>query len=497
MFNYMERREKVFAALEPGSVVILKGAKEVIRNRDIEYDFRQNSYFDYLTGFNEPNAYFVMTKSFPDAAGICACKCVMYITPYDAAKAQWTGATASLENVPVKYEVAQALPIASIGEDMPKLLSAAQHFYFIQPQEGAEPLELELDTEKDTWLAACATAALTMHDLRRILDPMRLIKDDAEIQVLKDAASISAKAHIALMKSCRLGMREDQLGALFEFICRVNGCNSLAYHCVVAGGNNGWCLHWAASDAILEDGDLVLIDAGGELHDYATDITRTFPVNGKFSPEQKIIYNIVLRAQEAGIQTIKTGVNVKKIVDVIKGSLLAGLKEHGIINVEEDNPDEREQQEAAFLAKLFPHSFGHYLGLDVHDVGGRLQSDAGLLTNLPERAVITVEPGLYIAKDNLDVDARWRGISVRIEDTVIVRNDGAEVISSEVPKAVDEIETLMAEAAATADCRNYTCAENLIRMSMFTRNSQMNVNTAPVVDAAEAERRLYEAHQYY
>ncbi|MFI4963449.1 MAG: aminopeptidase P N-terminal domain-containing protein, partial [Legionellales bacterium] len=243
MFDYKARRNQVLDRLPVGSVVVIKGAKDIQRNRDNSYLFRQNSYFNYLTGFKQPGAYLVLTKL--ETQGY---KSILYIDPYDKNKAQWTGNTSRLEDMPAKYGVTEALSTTDLDKNMPELLTKVKHFYFIHPHAESLPIELELNIEKNKWLEMRGSDAydLVIHDLRAILDPMRLIKDEAEIQVLKEVSFISAQAHIALMNNCQAGMQENQLAALFEFVCKSNDCQDLAYPSIVAGGERGWCLHWPA-----------------------------------------------------------------------------------------------------------------------------------------------------------------------------------------------------------------------------------------------------------
>ena len=448
-FNFSARRTQLFDQIEPGSLVIIKGNRELIRNRDIDYEFRQNSYFYYLTGFTEPDAYAVFTKSLANEFGNYECTFTMYIKPYNASTAQWTGIATKLEEVGEKYGATKAESVEALDEQMPKLLLHAKHFYFLHPNSVSDLVEKELSSQKEEWLGATSRRGwdLTTHDLRAKLDLMRMIKSPEEIETLKEVSLISAQAHVQLMQYCQPGMKEKDLANLFEFFCKSKGCSKMAYSTIVAGADRAWCLHWPASAAELKSGDLVLVDAAGELDGYASDITRTFPVNGRFTEEQLIIYNIVLEAQEAAIAAIAAGVNIEKISTLIEDLLLAGLINHRIIKpLDESMPmDSKKVAYQEILKKLYPHGFGHFVGLDVHDAG-RMRSIDDKWLNFEEGSLFTVEPGLYLAKDNLDLDEKWRGISVRIEDVIIVRKDSAEVITSAVPKKAADIEALMKDA---------------------------------------------------
>jgi len=343
-----------------------------------------------------------------------------------------------LSDACTEYEADDAFPIDDIDDILPGLIEGRERVYYAMGKDS------EFDKQVMDWVNAIrakvrsgATPPGEFLDLNHFLHDMRLYKSASELRVMREAAEISARAHVRAMKICKPGMMEYQLEAeiLHEF--GMSGARAPAYNSIVGGGKNACVLHYIDNSAVLKSGDLVLIDAGCELDNYAADITRTFPINGRFSAEQKILYNIVLRAQEAAIAVAKPGYHWNEPHNATVRVITEGLVEIGLL---EGEVDELIAQEAH--REFYMHRAGHWLGMDVHDVGD--YKVGGEWRVLEPGMVLTIEPGIYIAPDNERVAKKWRGIGIRIEDDVAITKDGNEVLTKDVPKTVEHIEALMA-----------------------------------------------------
>ncbi|GAB2583865.1 Xaa-Pro aminopeptidase [Nitrincola alkalisediminis] len=429
---FARRRAQLMSKMPDGSVALIAANRLVTRNRDAEYAFRQDSSFYYLTGFNEPDALLVLLPGRDQGRSILFCQ------PRDPAMEIWTGFRAGPEGCVSQYGMDQAFTLCDIDKQLPDLLDGTQALYYAWGQSA------EFDAKVMNWLKGLREASRQGRHapsqlglIDDLLHEMRLFKDDAEIALMQRAADISAHAHIRAMQVCRPGVMEYQLEAEIQHYCAMQGARFQAYTPIVGGGQNACILHYIENSAELKDGDLVLIDAGCELDCYASDITRTFPVNGRFSPEQKALYGLVLDVQKQCIEAIKPGTPWNAIHDLSVRLLTEGLLELGLLKGEVD-----QLIEAGAYKPFYMHRIGHWLGMDVHDVGAYKQK--GDWRPLEEGMVMTVEPGLYIAADNQDVDPRWRGIGIRIEDDVLVTATGHHVLTASVPKEIDEIEALMA-----------------------------------------------------
>lgn len=433
--TYSTRRKKLFTKLDENSIAIIAAAPEVVRNGDTTYRFRQNSDFYYLTGFNEPEAVavFITGSSNNKGTGLF----ILFNRPHDAVSELWQGAFAGVEGACRDYGADQAFPISEIDQILPEYLSQAHKVYYNIGREQS------FDVRVMSWLnhirakvRTGITAPDTFVDLEHIVHEMRLIKDNMEITIMREAAQITVQGHRRAMQACRPGMMEYELEAelLYSFIR--HGSLTPAYPSIVGGGKNGCVLHYTANNAPLNDGELVLIDAGCEYQNYASDVTRTFPINGRFSKEQRQLYDIVLRAQLAGINAVRPGVEWPQIQTTIVQIITEGLYDLGILRGDID----KLITERAYYP-FYMHNSGHWLGLDTHDVGSYRVNNQWR-TLLPGM-ILTVEPGIYIAEHNPDVDAKWWNIGIRIEDDVVVTQDGCEVLTAGVPKTVSEIEALM------------------------------------------------------
>jgi len=430
---YLERRKQLLAKMPPKSVMVIAAASLKSRNSDAEYPFRQASNFYYLTGFNEPDALLVLMTDaeFP---------VTLFCPPRDPEMEIWTGYRAGPQGCVERFGADQAFNLDEIDERLPKMIDgAAQLLYPIARDK-------QLDGRVKGWLEtlgrsvrAGAVLPETLADSDRLLHEMRLFKSAEEIEIMQRAASISAAAHCQAMLACKPGVFEYQLESVIQSYCGAQGARFQAYTPIVAGGANACILHYIDNNQPIADGDLVLIDAGCELDNYASDITRTFPANGRFSEEQAAIYDLVLKANEACIDAVRPGINWDSLHQLSVQILTQGLVELGLLQGDVD-----ELIEAGAFRRFYMHRIGHWLGMDVHDVGDyRVDGEWRVLS---PGIVTTIEPGIYIAPDDHSVEARWRGIGVRIEDDVLVTEQGALVLTAGVPKARSEIEGLMQNA---------------------------------------------------
>ncbi len=427
---FEKRRREVMQEMG-GGVAILPTAPTRSRNRDVNFAFRPDSDFYYLTQFPEPDAVAVFVPGRAHGEYILFCR------EKDREKELWDGRRAGLEGAREIYGADDAFPIDDIDEILPGLLENCEKVFYSMGRDQ------EFDARLMGWVneirakvRAGVKAPGEFVDLNHILHEMRLYKRTEEIRLMKRAAKVSTRAHKRAMQACRPGMMEYELEAELIYEFTRGGSPAPAYPPIVGGGANSCVLHYTQNNGELNDGDVVLIDAGAEIDCYAADITRTLPVNGKFSGEQRAVYEVVLAAQLAAIEQVKPGRQWNHPHETAVRVLTEGLVELGLLagNVDELIREER-------YKRFFMHRTGHWLGMDVHDVGDYKVDDVWRL--LEAGIVMTVEPGLYIAADSEGVDPRWWNIGVRIEDDVLVTREGNEVLSRDVPKQLDEIEALM------------------------------------------------------
>lgn len=428
--EYQIRRNKLAQKLPAGSIAIIPAAHEVLRNGDAHYRFRQDSNFYYLTGFNEPDALLVLIAG-------ANTQSILFNRKRNPAEEQWTGKRLGQDGALSELGMHAAFPIDSVEEELPKLLNGKSAIYYALARnpEMEKTIMQSLKALKGQ-VRRGVKVPDQLCDLEPILGEMRLFKSDAELDLMRRAASISVKAHEHAMRRCKHLEHEYQLEAELVYEFSRHGCRSVAYDPIVGSGENACVLHYTENNKPLHRGSLVLIDAGGEFENYAADITRTFPINGKFSPEQKSIYELVLKAQKAGIAAIKPGLLWNGVQQIMVRILTEGLCALGIL---QGDVEELIAQEA--YKPFYMHNSGHWLGLDVHDSG--LYKINGEWRALEPGMVLTVEPGLYISSNSPGVDKRWWGIGVRIEDDVAVTKTGHEVLTAALPVDVDEIEALM------------------------------------------------------
>lgn len=434
---FTSRQQQVLASMPSNSVAIIPNAEEVTRSNDTEYVFRGHSDFNYLAGFPEPEAVLVLVK--PELATEDPQRW-LFVRPKDATREIWDGYRFGPEAAQERFGVDSAFVLDALENELLPVLSGCSHLYF---RLGEMP---EWDTRVIGWLnqlrrgeKSGKRAPSTLVDVKPLIHAQRLIKSDREIELLKHAAEISAYAHCAAMQVCQPQVNEYQLEAELLYRFAQAGARQAAYTTIVGGGANACVLHYIENNQPLNDGDLVLIDAGCEYQGYAADITRTFPVNGQFSEPQKALYSLVLDAQEAAIAAVKPGVTWPELLEISLKILVAGLVRLGLLQGDVDTLI----QEKAYTA-FFMHGIGHWLGMDVHDVGN-YRLDDGQPIPFEAGMYLTIEPGLYISPENTNVDPKWRGVGIRIEDNVLVTAQGQEVLTRAVPKTIEAVESLMAE----------------------------------------------------
>ena len=441
--EYQQRRVQLMSMLDSHSAVLLPGAKLCIRNRDAEYPFRQSSDFLYLTGFPEPEGFLLLL---PDGNG--GGQSVLFCLPRDPEKETWNGYRYGPEGVLDSFNIDLAYNLDEIDQKMVELLNGKTDLYYPLAQDE------ELSSQIQSWRQQIQSkhrsshpVPQTLRNIEPLLHEMRLIKSPQEQAVMRAAGALSAEAHVSAMQHCQPGLMEYQLEAKILYCFADQGVRSAAYNTIVGGGANGCILHYTENRDPLKAGDLVLIDAGAEVDGYAGDITRTFPVNGTFTSDQRALYQWVLDAQIAAIETIKPGVSWNRPHEVAVEVLTKGLLQLGLLEGELSELIESEAYRPFYM-----HRTGHWLGLDVHDVGEYKAVDnqdskaKESWRALEPGMVLTVEPGLYIGPNCETVDPRWRGLGVRIEDDVLVTESGCEILTAAVPKTVEQIEALMKTA---------------------------------------------------
>ncbi|MDP2504560.1 Xaa-Pro aminopeptidase [Oceanobacter sp. 3_MG-2023] len=429
--EYARRRQQLMAQMSDNSIAIIPSSPVHVRNRDVEYLFRQDSDFYYLSGFDEEHAVLVLIPGREYGEYVLFCQ--------EKIKEQeiWTGRRVGPEAALERLGADDAFPITDIDDILPGLIEGRDKIY---ANLGVSP---DFDNQLMGWVNHIKSQVRNgsrppreFSGLDHILHEMRLIKSEAEIDLMRQAAAISANAHCRAMQMVEPGMYEYQLDAEIMRTFMAAGSRWPAYPSIVGSGENACILHYTRNDAQIQDGALILIDAGCELDYYASDITRTFPANGHFSAEQKALYNLVLDSQYAAMDWIKAGNRWNDPHDAAVTVLVEGLLALGLLS---GDPDEI--LASGEYRRFYMHKTGHWLGMDVHDVGEyRIDGEPRRLEN---GMVMTVEPGLYVAPDDETVEARWRGIGIRIEDDVVVRADGCDVLTAGVPKTVEEIEALV------------------------------------------------------
>ncbi len=427
--------------MDPKSVAIIPAAREAVRSHDTNYRYRQNSDFFYLTGFEEPEAIAVIAPSE-------AKKFTLFVRPRDPERAIWDGYRAGVEGAKADYSADEAFPIAEFDEKLPEILDGPASLYYAfghANSELDEKIIRQLTLMRETNRRPLEPPQ-TIVDPTLILHEMRVFKSEPEVEIMQRAADIAAAAHVEAMKTARAGMKEYEIEALLEASFRRQGAAGSSYTSIVGSGANATTLHYITNQDTLRDGDLLLVDAGAEYLGYASDITRTFPIDGQFTEAQRDIYDLVLKTQMSCIDMVRPGVRLEDLKTHSVEMLTEGMVKLGLLK-----GDPAKLIEEKKYMQFYMHNLGHFLGIDVHDAGRYYFN--GESRPAEPGMVMTIEPGLYISPDtknipegfNQDVPAKYLGIGVRIEDDVLVTEKGARVLTDKVPKDAGEIEALMAK----------------------------------------------------
>ena len=423
---YAERRAALLEAMGRG-VLVLFAAGAAIRNNDVEHEYRQDSDFYYLTGFDEPDSVLVLST-------VHAERYVLFVRPRDPEREVWDGSRVGVDGATAELGASAAFPVAELDQKLPDWLENCERLFYRLGRDRAQDDQVLRAIERTRPRARRGSSFPTqIIDPATIVHEMRRKKEPLELELMSRAVEITREAHVVAMAAARPGMYEYEIEALLRSIFRKHGSERPAYAPIVGSGPNATVLHYHKNNRRMEDGDLLLIDAGTEYGYYAADVTRTFPVGGTFTPPQRTIYDLVLAAQDASIAATRPGATIDEVHQESVRVLAEGLVALGFIEgpVEEAIKEER-------YKRYYMHKTSHYLGMDVHDVGRYFEE--GKARPLEPGVVITVEPGLYIAANDDKVPAEYRGIGVRIEDDVLVTPDGHRVMSESIPRRTADVE---------------------------------------------------------
>ena len=423
--------EEFMRRMDQKSVAIIPAAHEATRSNDTQYRFRQDSDFYYLTGFEEPEAIAVIAPGREP-------KYTLFVRPRDPEQEIWVGRRAGVEGAKSEFGADESFPIAEFDEKLHDILDGAENLYY----------RLGVNTDLDNRIIRkiAEMRALNrkpVHPPRTIVDPatvvheMRVLKSPEEIELMQKAADIAAEAHVEAMKTVRPGMKEYEVEAQIEQVFRRRGAAGPSYTSIIGAGPNATVLHYINNDGELRDGELLLIDAGAEYKGYASDITRTFPINGRYTQGQREIYDLVLETQMSCVEMVRPGTTHDELKQHSVEMLTEGMVRLGLLK---GKPADLIKEEK--YKQFYMHGLGHLLGIDVHDVGIYYYDKQSRA--LEPGVVMTVEPGIYVAPDTKDVPEKYLGIGVRIEDDVLCTSNGPRVLTTKVPKDADEIEALMA-----------------------------------------------------
>lgn len=429
--EYAKRRHALLQKIDSHAIVILPSNPTSIRNGDYDYPYRQHSDFYYLTGFEEPCAVAILLPN--RKAG----EFILFNRVRNRDEEIWNGYRAGQEGARKIFGADEAYPIEEFETKLPELLEGRTEIHYALGMDKMFDKILIAATKKLHGKIRSGTQPpIAFIDIAHSLHEMRLIKSPTEVELMRKAADISVDAHVSAMQLCKPGMNEYELEAELQYVFNRNGARFPAYTSIVGSGANSCILHYNSNNQVIKDGSIVLIDAGCEYENYASDLTRTFPANGTFSPEQRAIYEIVLAAQLAAIKTIRPGSSWDTAQKVIVKIITQGLLELGLLKGNLNTLIEKEA-----YTKFYMHRSGHWLGLDVHDVGRYKINNKW--RKLEPGMVLTVEPGIYISSDLSGVPKKWHNIGVRIEDDILVTQQGHEVLSEQLPKTISDIEAIM------------------------------------------------------
>jgi len=426
--EYRQRRSKVFEKIGNG-VAIFRSAPTAVMHNDVDYIYRQDSDFYYLTGYNEPDSIAVLVPYHPDH------KYILFVQPKDPLKETWTGFLWGLEGAQEYFGADKVYPIADFAKEIIQYLSQAERIFYHLGRDSAFNLQII-----SIWQSVLAgnsrrgNGPIALEDTNHIVHPLRQVKSEAELALIRRAISISIEAHKVARESAQVGKYEYEVQADLDRYFRLRGGQGPAYPSIVASGKNSCTLHYVENNAQLSDGDLLLIDAGCSYGYYNGDLTRTFAVNGTFSPEQQAIYDIVLEAQLKAIELVKPGIPYNEVHNQAVEIIVEGLLELGLLI---GNKEEIITQ--GHYKPFYMHNTGHWLGLDVHDAGS-YKSNENTWQSLQSGNILTIEPGIYIspnitpAQGQPEIPESWKGIGIRIEDDILINSTGAEVLSADLPK---------------------------------------------------------------
>ncbi|MFY9571451.1 MAG: aminopeptidase P N-terminal domain-containing protein [Blastocatellia bacterium] len=427
-----ERRREALMQKIGGGVAIFPAAPTAIRNSDVEHEYRQDTDFYYLTGFEEPNAVAVLAPDHPEH------RFVLFVQPKDREREVWTGWRAGEEGAKRDFAADAAFTIDKLDEELPKLAEKADRIYYrFGSDPGFDERLIGLMRRFQRQRQREGTGPTSVIDPAELLHEMRVVKTTDDLSLLRRAVEITCEGHLAAIRALRPGANEYEIEAVIRYVFRKNGSPRSGYSPIVGSGANATVLHYTVNNRTIEDGDLVLIDAGAEFGYYTGDVTRTLPASGRFTEDQAVLYQLVLDAQLEAIRAIRPGATFIEPHERAVRILTEGLVRLGLLDGEIDKLIEENA-----VKKFYMHRTSHWLGMDVHDAGPYKVADEW--RRLEAGMVLTVEPGLYIAEDADNVDPRYLGIGIRIEDDVLVTETGNEVLSSAAPKTIEEIEGVMA-----------------------------------------------------
>jgi Xaa-Pro aminopeptidase len=427
---FRKRREHLLRAIGEGAVAILPSAPTAVRSNDVDFVYRQDSDFYYLTGFVEPEAVAVFAPGHPDG------EFVMFVLPRDKERETWTGRRAGIEGAMIDYGADKAYTVDEFERVIPRYLDKSERLHYpLGLNEKMNQQVLRLVRHAQAMRPRTGSGASAILDPREVIHEARLRKEPHELELMRRGAAISSDAHHRAMREARGGMMEWEVEAIVDFTFRKSGASGPSYPSIIASGPNAAVLHYISNDREISTGDLLLIDAGCEYQFYASDVTRTFPVASKFTELQKSLYEIVLEAQLKAIETIKPGIRFDDPHDAALRILVDGMRDVGLLKGSAE-----EIISGGTYRRYYMHRTSHWLGMDVHDVGIYRQGAQSRV--LEPGMVLTVEPGIYIAPDDEQAPEKFCGIGIRIEDDVLVTADGHEVITASIPKKVADLEAL-------------------------------------------------------
>lgn len=436
--HYRERRDKLLSLLPDRGMAIIPSAVMKTRSHDTEFPFRQDSNFKYLSGFNEPCSVLVLLKENNDFSQ------VIFVQDKDPAMEQWTGIRLGVLKAKEYLEMDAAFSINEFDEKLVDLMEGHEHVYVDVYNQAVLQRTLQASRNLANKRKREVHKPTSFTDITPIIGRMRLIKDQNELLFMSAAQAITAKAHRAAMAFMAPGKNESEVHALMEYIFKKEGASGNAYDSIVAGGQNANILHYIQNDQHLTDGDLLLIDAGSEVNHYASDVTRTTPINGKYTGAQKELYELVLASMKHAFASTRPGSVLKAIHEDTCLFLTKGMVDLGILQ-----GDAQALYEEGAYKKYYPHGTGHWLGLDVHDNCPYLTHENKAIPLMPGM-VFTIEPGLYLPEDDSDIPEKFRGIGIRIEDDILITEKGHENLSASIPKEIKEV-----EEACTHDYRDF------------------------------------------